>query len=140
MIHEMHFELSNPNFMKSLRIPKEAVDLIHLAQSSITNLPQAKQLSKSTRAIIKQASIEHWDSHLSTLSVQNKFSESVLLEQECQVWKRIMEGLPAGQLSFILCAASDTLPTPLKSLTMENSMWCQVPLMWEHLANNCTHS
>ena len=53
---------------------------------------------------------------LGTLSVQNKFSESVVLEQECQVWKRIMDGLLAGQLSFILRAASDTLPTPLNLL------------------------
>ena len=30
-----------------------------------------------------------------------------------QAWKRIRDGLPAGQLSFILRAASDTLPTPL---------------------------
>ena len=52
MIQEINFELSNPNFMKSLHIPKEAVDLIHSAQSSIADLPQAKQLSKTTRAII----------------------------------------------------------------------------------------
>ena len=56
MIQEINFELSNPNFMKSLHILKEAVHLIiHSAQSSIGDLPQAK----STRAIIKQASIEH---------------------------------------------------------------------------------
>ena len=35
MIHEIHFELSNPNFMKSLHIPKEAVDLIHLSPTSL---------------------------------------------------------------------------------------------------------
>ena len=29
------------------------------------------------------------------------------------MWNRIMHGLPAGQLSFLLRAASDTLPTPL---------------------------
>ena len=70
IIQEINFELSNPNLMKCLHIPKEAVDLIRSAQSSIADLPQAKQLSKTTRAIIKQASIEHWDSHLSTPSVQ----------------------------------------------------------------------
>ena len=30
-----------------------------------------------------------------------------------QVWNRILDGLPAGQLSFLLRAGSDTLPTPL---------------------------
>ena len=30
-----------------------------------------------------------------------------------EFWHRIMQGLPAGQLSFILRGASDTLPTPL---------------------------
>ena len=29
------------------------------------------------------------------------------------MWNRILDGLPPGQLSFILRAASDTLPTPL---------------------------
>ena len=30
-----------------------------------------------------------------------------------RVWNRIQQGLPAGQLSFLLRAGSDTLPTPL---------------------------
>ena len=45
--------------------------------------------------------------------MQSKLTEAVNLEQESQVWKRIRDGLPAGQLSFILRAASDTLPTLL---------------------------
>ena len=45
--------------------------------------------------------------------MQCKLTEAVKLEQESQVWKRIRDGLHVGQLSFILRAASDTLPTPL---------------------------
>ena len=45
--------------------------------------------------------------------MQSKLTEAVNLEKESQVWKRIRDDLPAGQLSFILRAASDTLPTPL---------------------------
>lgn len=35
------------------------------------------------------------------------------LEEENRVWNRITDSLPPGQLSFILRAASDTLPTPV---------------------------
>ena len=45
-----------------------------------------------------------------TLFRENFESE---LEDDGGNWRRILKGLPIGQLSFILRAASDTLPTPL---------------------------
>ena len=50
---------------------------------------------------------------LEELTVQTKFSDACSLEKENRVWNRIKDSLPPGQLSFILRAASDTLPTPL---------------------------
>ena len=61
----------------------------------------------------------HWDTLLSSLSVQFKLTEAVNLEQESQACKRIRDSLLAGQLSFILCALSDTLPT----YPLEPSCW-----------------
>ena len=112
-IQEINFNLSTPSFVKALHIPNEAVNILHSAQSSIAGLPHAKQLIKLASASIKFNTTSHWNTHLSSLSVQCKLTEAIHLEQESQVWKRIRDGLPAGQLSFILCAASDTLPTPL---------------------------
>ena len=50
---------------------------------------------------------------LSKLSVQSKLLDACDLEKSNRVWSRILDGLPAKQLSFILRASSDTLPTPL---------------------------
>ena len=49
--------------------------------------------------------------HLQTLSVQSKFKGSVELEESCKTWNRLLSGFHPGQLSFLLRAASDTLPT-----------------------------
>ena len=50
---------------------------------------------------------------LSELTVQSKFTAIIELESQNNVWKRIQKGMPAVQLSFLLRAGSDTLPTPL---------------------------
>ena len=47
------------------------------------------------------------------MTVQNKFLDIVTLEQNCPLWKRLVCGLPEKQLSFLLQAGCDTLPTPL---------------------------
>ena len=50
------------------------------------------------------------------------------LEAETKVWKRIVDGLPAGQLSFILRCSSDTLPTPtnLRRWKIQMSARCKL--------------
>ena len=53
----------------------------------------------------------YYDNHLDTLSVQSKLKDSVTLESGCRTWNRLLLGCNPGQMSFILCAASDTLPT-----------------------------
>ena len=36
-----------------------------------------------------------------------------MLEKDSEVWRRILQGVSSGQLSFLLRTASDTLSTPL---------------------------
>ena len=52
--------------------------------------------------------MENYDKRLRELTVQNKILEVVELEDSNQVWKRILQGLPAGQLSFHLRAGTNT--------------------------------
>ena len=49
---------------------------------------------------------------LEQLQVQNSLLEILPLEHEDNLWKRIITGLPSGQLSFVLRACSETLPSP----------------------------
>lgn len=87
-------------------------DALSLAISSVESINR-KTLQRALRVEMVERSENKWNKKLSDLSVQCKFKEVCTLEEENRVWKRIMDGLPAGQLSFILRAASDTLPTPV---------------------------
>ena len=51
--------------------------------------------------------------HLESLSVQTKLLDVVQLEQQTHVWSRIMFSLPAGQMSFLIRAGVDCLPSPV---------------------------
>ena len=50
---------------------------------------------------------------LDSLSVQYKFREATCLETSTHLWNRLLLGFHSGQLSFVLRAFSDTLPTPM---------------------------
>jgi len=60
-----------------------------------------------------------------------------------EVWKRIRDGLPAGQLSFLLRAASNTLPTPLNLRRWKIQCGAKCPLCGNsrptvaHILNGC---
>ena len=49
----------------------------------------------------------------SELTVQNKIVDVCLLRENNSVWSRILQGLPSVQLSFMIRAASNTLPKVL---------------------------
>ena len=53
------------------------------------------------------------EDHLQTLSVQSKFADSAELETSCRTWHQLLSSLHPGQLSFLLRAASDMLPTAM---------------------------
>ena len=62
---------------------------------------------------VKTWSAENHSSKLKQLSVQSKALVVVELEEENQTSRRITQDPPAGQLSFLLRAGKNTLPTPL---------------------------
>ena len=96
-------------------------DLTNLRWLQLSSLSLYNQLSSISRKTLQQAcknvareSVRsHWDDKLDCLTVQNKFKDICQLEAENHMWNWIQHGLPAGQLSFLLRAGSDTLPTPL---------------------------
>ena len=114
LLSELSQSLSTQNLPMS--IPPPSFDILQSARDSIGHLPfvkPASQLKKVTRHLIQAHQASYWDTHLETLAVQSKFKDVVALETDCQVWNRIHFGLPAGQLSFLLRAGADCLPTPL---------------------------
>ena len=83
-----------------------AMELSDPAQSS-------KLLKSQAKKCISVLHASRWNNQLERLEVQSKFKDIISLESDCPIWNRIVLGLPSGQLSFILRAGSDTLPTPL---------------------------
>ena len=112
LIKEISASALSRGFGHACGITDETRDILSLATSSIESISR-KTLPRATRAVHLEHRREKWDSSLECLSVQRKFSDVCVLESDNHVWNRIMDGLPPGQLSFILRAASDTLPTPL---------------------------
>ena len=81
------------------------------AQSQLSSLPIALSLYLQAKKIIAAEERSYYDNHLDTLTVQGKLKDSVTLESGCRTWNRLLLlGCNPGQLSFVLCAASDTLP------------------------------
>lgn len=103
--------LTYEEYCKNKRIQPFTVDLLHKVRWSITTI-FSKTLSNHCKREFRQV-IEKHDKRLKELTVQRKILEAAELKNSNQVWRRIMEGLPAGQMSFFLRAGSDTLPTLL---------------------------
>lgn len=82
--------------------------------------------------------VEPWNDKLSQLSVQRKFLKVTELEAKNCAWRRILQGLPAGQLSFLLRPGSDTLWTSLNLRTWRIMVDPQVRLPTvHHILSNC---
>ena len=142
---ELVANLSERNLHKS--IPTSALDLLQAARSSIKELPSvnpACQLKKAARDTTQAHQASYWNNHLDTLAVQSKFKDIILLEAGCKIWTRIQAGLPAGQLSFMLKAGSDCLPTPLNLCRWRIQTDPKSPLcLWPkptsaHILNGCS--
>ena len=95
---------------------------------------------------LQESQISRWNIHLESLSVQKKLLDIIPLESVSHVWSRIMTSLPAGQLSFIIRAGIDCLPTPMtlyrwryrtdSSCNLCKSPYCTV----NHILNGCPTS
>jgi len=109
MIQELSDIIFDKPTAGCLGIPSEALSVFNQARASVAR----KTLSNECCAIAGEAVKTHCENRLTSLSVQGKFNYICQLEAQNQVWNRIMDGLQAGQLSSLLRAGSDTLPTPL---------------------------
>ncbi len=78
--------------------------------------------------------------------MQRKHLDIIPLESDSHVWSRIMTSLPAGQLSFIIRAGIDCLPTPMtlcrwKYRTDSKCNLCGTPqCTTNHILNCCPTS
>ena len=91
-------------------IPSEVNQVLVLAKNSISTITTKPLLRKCT-SVHRESHVKHWNDKPSELTVQSKFTAITELEFQNSVWKRIQKGMPAGQLSFLLRAGSDT-PLP----------------------------
>ena len=81
------------------------------ARSQLTPFPMARQLYLLSKKLIAADERSCYNKHFDTLSVQYKLKDSVSLESCCGTWNRLLLGCNPGHISFVLQAASDTLPT-----------------------------
>ena len=112
LIEEIASLHSSSAFQKDNGVSPATVNALSLAKNSLSDINRIT-LPKTSKAILTNSETQKWDDHLSKLTVQNNCFDACKLEQDNKVWARIQQGLPSGQLSFILRAASDTLPTPM---------------------------
>ena len=75
-----------------------------------------------------------------TLSSQIKFLNITELEAENHYWRRIVDGLPTGQLSFLLRAGSDTLPNANELVEIQDPGLIPLQALSETTDHNWTHS
>ena len=112
MITEISELLLDQDFTRSQRIPSEFNQVLALAKNSYPQSPP-KLCHVNAQMFIEKVVSNTANDKLSELTVQSKFTAIIELESQNNVWKRIQKGMPAVQLSFLLRAGSDTLPTPL---------------------------
>ena len=106
-------ELRHSVVANSPDISSNVFDSLSAAKASVANIHSAT-FKNHAHDHLHSTHIEHWDSSFEPLTVQNNFLDIITLEQACPLWKRLMFGLPEKQLSFLLHADCDTLPTPMK--------------------------
>ena len=100
---------------KSLSVPDSCMSIYSAVVESVSkDIPhRCKTIKKHCELDLAKYHSDHWSDQLDALTVQLKFKNIVELEPQCRVWNRIISGLPLGQLSFLLRAGADCLPTPM---------------------------
>lgn len=106
-LHELGIHLGQ----SFLQVRKNDYSILMAAKEQLSALPSARSLYLKAKSRLLNDTKSTCQSHLQTLSVQSKFEDSAKLETTCRTWNRLLSGLHPGQLSFILRASSDTLPT-----------------------------
>ena len=95
MIQEILTIATDHHFVHSQKIPTASVELLRKVRSSVANTT-GKTLNLQCKRTCKEWSSEIHSNKLKELSVQSKALEVVELENSNNVWKRVLQGLPAG--------------------------------------------
>ena len=74
-------------------------------------MPSARSLYKKAKDQLSSVLVSEKEAHLKQLIVQCKFLDSARLETSCKTWNKLLTDFHPRQLSFLLKASSDTLPT-----------------------------
>ena len=107
---------------------------------------ERKLVKKNIKALMVEASNHEWEAHLETLQLQNAVARVFPLEEENRRWKRLLSGMPSGQLSFVLKAITGTLPTLMYLRRMSSRvdakcMLCDSPYCTaKHILNSCSEA
>ena len=124
LVRNLHPLLEDDHFQKTLQLSEGNLTAIEEAASSLrsensTSKLQRKKMKDECKAILANRQRQIWDNHLNQLTVQNRLLETTALEEANPVWKRLMYGMPSNQLSFVLCAATECLPSPVTLARMK---------------------
>jgi len=94
-----------------LQVQNAEYSLLLTARKQVSSLPTARSLYITAKQLLSNDVKSNCEAHLEKLTFQSKFGASAKLETTCRSWRRLMAGFHPGQLSFLLCEVSDTLPT-----------------------------
>ena len=111
-IQDLQSLILNPAFGAREAIPPRSTDTM-LTNGRPPNAQSAQSVLNTFNTALASRHCDEWNSHLESLSVQKKLLDVVQLEQQTHVWSRIMFSLPAGQMSFLIRAGIDCLPSPV---------------------------
>ena len=134
-IIELNNLIDSPAFLKRQEIPTEATTCLCTSWSSTPT--SLKALKRITRQSLKINSMTGWNQKLSSLCVQNKIFIIIEPEAKNYFWRLIMDGMPSGQLSFMVKAESDTLPTPPNLQRYKIQVCQRTQAMTGHILSAC---
>ena len=108
LLFDLEFILRN-------QFPTECPTFLQRARDSIhaTDFSRPPSVKSIISKSLHQKHSDALNTSLDQLQVWSKFKDDVALEPESRPWNRLLTGLPAGRLSFLLRAGTDCLPTPL---------------------------
>ena len=123
-IKEISVLINDNSFLTRQDISKETHQHLRNA-STIATSPSS--IRPTAKRLVDEQALQDANQKLNSLQVQKKFADCMELEAETKVWRHIVDGLPAGQLSFILRCSSDTLPsTNLRRWKIQMSARCKL--------------
>ena len=146
-IQEINHLIDDKAFIERNDIPNEAVSTLKDFKPRpprLTSTPH--QMKRNARKLTATKLKLDLEAKLNSLEVQSKFTDIIELEESTRIWKRIIDGMPAGQLSFILRAGSDTLPMPMNLHRWKIQLYSHCPLCSfpqttvNHILNGCQYA